>query len=87
MSAKKPNKSGIISVQIIDKSSGHYEVYKTIGSASDSDEIAHLVKVAKREILVATQQRALNFTPAQELEFIDTFINLIESIRLKGGLS
>lgn len=81
---KKPNKSGIISVQIIDKSSGHYEVYKTIGSSSDSDQIAHLVKVAKREILVATQQMALNFTPAQELEFIDTFINHIESIRLKG---
>lgn len=81
---KKPNKSGAVSVQIIDKSKGYYEVYKTIGSSSDSNEIAHLVQLAKREILVATQQATLNFTPVQELEFIDTFINHIESICLKG---
>lgn len=81
---KKPNKSGVISVQIIDKSGGHYEVYRTIGSSSDGNEIAHLVKVAKREILAATQQRVLNFTPSQELEFIDTFINHIESVSLTG---
>lgn len=81
---KKPNKSGVISVQIIDKSSGRYVVYKTIGSSSDKNEIIHLVALAKREILMATGQTAINFSPLQELAFVDTFINQIESISLKG---
>jgi len=33
---KKNNKSGIISIQVIDKSSGKYKVVKTIGSSSNA---------------------------------------------------
>lgn len=40
---KKRNKSGVISVQIIDKSSGKYKLAKTIGSSSDPFEIERLV--------------------------------------------
>lgn len=40
---KKRNRSGLISVQVIDKSSGKYKVKKTIGSSSDSDEVNRLV--------------------------------------------
>jgi len=47
---KKPNKSGIISVQVIDKSSGKYKVKKTIGSSANRKEIDHLVAQAKRWI-------------------------------------
>jgi len=36
---KKKNPSGIVSVQIIDKSGGRYKVLKTIGSSSDTDEL------------------------------------------------
>jgi len=36
---KKKNKSGVVSVQVIDKSSGKYKVKKTIGSSSKPDEI------------------------------------------------
>ncbi|AHW62123.1 hypothetical protein FH5T_15860 [Draconibacterium orientale] len=36
---KKKNKSGIVSVQIIDKSSGKYKMVKTIGSSNDATEI------------------------------------------------
>ena len=43
---KKKNKSGTISVQIIDKSSG-YKVHKTIGSSSESDEITRLIRKAQ----------------------------------------
>lgn len=81
---QKKNKSGVISVQVIDKSSGRYVVYKTIGSSSDSNEIVHLVALAKREVLLATGQRDINFSPLQELTFLDTFVNQIESISLKG---
>ncbi|HEX9827017.1 MAG TPA: IS1634 family transposase [Flavobacteriaceae bacterium] len=40
---KKRNKSGVISVQIIDKSYGKYKLVKTIGSSSDPSEIERLV--------------------------------------------
>ncbi|MFI0429527.1 hypothetical protein [Mariniflexile sp. HMF6888] len=40
---KKRNKSGVISIQIIDKSSGKYKLVKTIGSSSDPFEIERLV--------------------------------------------
>jgi len=36
---KKKNKSGLISVQIIDKSRGKYRVYKTMGSSSVPEEV------------------------------------------------
>jgi len=32
---QKKNKSGVVRVQIIDKSYGHYKLYKTIGSSND----------------------------------------------------
>jgi transposase len=39
---KKKNKSGLISVQIIDKSRGKYRVYKTLGCSSDLSEIENM---------------------------------------------
>ena len=48
---KKPNKNGLISVQIIDKSSGKYVVRQTVGSSTDLAEIALLIKKGKQEIL------------------------------------
>jgi hypothetical protein len=38
----KKNKSGVISVQVIDKSSGSYKLIKTIGSSADAQEIEKL---------------------------------------------
>ncbi|MDR1371928.1 MAG: hypothetical protein LBJ17_02210 [Dysgonamonadaceae bacterium] len=35
MYAKKKNPSGVVSVQVIDKSGGKYRVFKTVGSSSD----------------------------------------------------
>lgn len=60
---KKVNKSGVISVQIIDKSSGKYKVYKTIGSSNDLNEVDSLVLEGKRMIL--------EFQKAQEFDFTD----------------
>jgi hypothetical protein len=47
---KKPNKSGVISIQVIDKSSGKYKLIKTIGSSSESIEIERLVQKGKEFI-------------------------------------
>ena len=43
---QKKNKSGVVSVQIIDKSSGRYKLFKTIGSSNNPDEIDFLIKKA-----------------------------------------
>ena len=43
---KKRNKSGILSVQVIDKSSGKYKVLKTIGSSSNLFELERLEQIA-----------------------------------------
>ena len=81
---KKPNPSGVFSVQIIDKSSGRYEVLRTVGSSADPVEVALLVKKAKLEILDYTKQTSLPFEGLAELEFADTFINHIDSLALVG---
>jgi transposase len=47
---KKPNKSGIVSVQVIDKSSGKYKVRKTIGCSADPLQVDRLVVEAERWI-------------------------------------
>ncbi len=41
---KKKNKSGVISVQVIDKSSGRYKVIQTIGSSANAQEVERLVE-------------------------------------------
>jgi hypothetical protein len=45
---KKPNKSGVISIQVIDKSSGKYKLIKTIGSSSDPKIVEQLYKQGKQ---------------------------------------
>lgn len=44
---KKQNKSGTVSVQIISKENGYYQVVETLGSSSDKDEIERLVLKGK----------------------------------------
>ena len=60
---KKNNKSGKVSVQVIDKSSGKYKVIETIGSSSDAEVIEKLLKKARQFI----QQ----YTGLQEIDFND----------------
>ncbi len=43
---RKKNKNGVVSVQIIDKSSGVYRVHQTVGSSRNLDEIERLVQKA-----------------------------------------
>ncbi|MCH8535735.1 MAG: IS1634 family transposase, partial [Flavobacteriaceae bacterium] len=60
---KKKNKSGVISIQIIDKSTGKYRVLKTIGSSTNKSEIDQLYEDGKQWIK--------NHTGIQELDFTD----------------
>ena len=57
---KKKNKSGVISIQIIDKSTGSYELFCTVGSSADKGEIERLFSEAQKEIEVLTGQQKEN---------------------------
>lgn len=63
---KKRNKSGTVSVQIIDKSAG-YRVFKTIGSSSNANEINEFVRKADHVIYTHDgKQEVLPFETKEE---------------------
>ncbi len=78
---KKKNKSGIISVQVIDKSSGRYKVIKTIGSSGFPAEVERLYKQGQEFIKVYQGQQALNFP---EYDFKEVVKSSIKSINTEG---
>lgn len=57
---KKPNKSGTVSIQVIDKSNG-YRVVKTMGSAHDPHEVQRLMEMG--ELFIARQRRQYSLFP------------------------
>ena len=59
---KKKNKSGSISVSIIDKSSGKYKLVKTIGSSLEQEQIELMVMKAKQYLENQTQQQPLFYS-------------------------
>lgn len=67
---EKKNKSGTVSVQIIDKSSGNYRVAKTIGSSSDPEEIAYLRKKAYTIMPTLIGQTSIDFWSDSTKEFV-----------------
>lgn len=79
---KKPNKSGLTSVQVIDKSQGKYRLIKTIGSSKDSFEIDQLVLKGKRFIQEQTGVQEINFTSYKDI-YSEVFSN-ISSHKLVG---
>ncbi len=57
---KKKNKSGLVSVQVIDKSTGSYKVVKTIGCSSDASVINELYLQGQKYIATYGGQQTLN---------------------------
>ena len=47
---KKLNKSGVIGIQIIDKSTGRYRAWKTVGSSGDPSEINILMVKVRHQL-------------------------------------
>lgn len=79
---QKKNKSGLISIQIIDKSSGKYRVAKTIGSSSDTFVIEKLIIKAKD--FIKKHQGTLEFDFTNSSSHIETILNSITSHKLIG---
>ena len=58
---RKKNKSGVISIQIIDKSSGKYRVKRTVGSSKNFVKVERLEAEAQKEIEHLLGQTKLPF--------------------------
>jgi len=59
---KKNNKSSVVSVQVVDKSSGRYRVLKTIGSSADQAEVERLFQEGKHWIKTHLGALEIDFT-------------------------
>ena len=64
---KKKNKSGIISVQVIDKIKGKSKLIKTIGSSKSEDELDKLVLQGKKFVANYKGQQTLDFSTSTNL--------------------
>lgn len=64
---KKANKSGVISVQVVDKSSGKYKLVKTIGSSHKAQELSNLVSKGKEYIIKATGVQEFDFNDYEQI--------------------
>jgi len=80
---KKRNKSGIISIQVIDKSSGKYKLVKTIGSSSDKNTIDHLFLEGKNWIDQQLNQTSLKFNGDNEISRIAKSIKSINTVGIE----
>ena len=79
---QKQNKSGVISVQVIDKSSGKYKLKKTIGSSTDATMIGQLVKEGELWIKNYKGINELDFEDQDKL--FEQFIKEIKQVRVAG---
>lgn len=79
---KKINPSGIISVQIIDKSSGTYRMVRTIGSSNDPEMVSHFVAEGNAWIKSKIGQKEIDFT--DEIKASRQILDSIERITVQG---
>lgn len=79
---QKKNKSGVISIQVIDKSSGKYKVLKTIGSSSVAAEIEVLISKAQDFIKEYTGLQEFDFSNTDKI--VQTLLNNITAHKLAG---
>lgn len=79
---KKNNKSGSVSIQVVDKSAGKYTVRKTIGSSRDPDELMRLLKEAEHYIRENSGVQEIDFNDyrTQTKQVLDN----IHSLKLAG---
>lgn len=79
---QKRNKSGIISVQVIDKYSGTYKVAKTIGSSSNKIAIEHLAE--QGALWIKQQQGTTELDFEQSDLLFEQFISSISQVSIAG---
>jgi len=81
---KKANKSGVISIQIIEKRLGKSILLKTVGSSSDPKQVGELFEKGRRLIQEIKGQTSLYFDKDNEEQLVDLFFNGIRELSLVG---
>jgi transposase len=81
---QKKNKSGKISVQVIDKSRGRYRVKKTIGFSDDVQLVNQLVQDAEIYISHCKAQTELNFILGDDDIYYQSVYDNIKAVQLLG---
>jgi len=81
---KKLNKSGVISIQVIEKRNGKSILVKTIGSSPVPAIISDLVQQGEEFISQIKGQTLLNFDIENEQQLVDLFFNGIKELKLAG---
>lgn len=76
---KNRNRSGSVSIQIISKNNGRYRVVQTLGSSSDSDEIALLTLAAKQIITHPQGQLKLLSLKSPDDLVVETFVHTLSN--------
>lgn len=79
---KKPNKSGKISIQVINKIRGSYKVAKTIGSSSDKSEVERLVSLG--EEWIRNYKGILDMPFNNEEQTAESVLESVENITVSG---
>ncbi|MFC3559650.1 IS1634 family transposase [Pedobacter jamesrossensis] len=79
---QKKNKSGVVSVQVIDKSSGKYKVIKTFGNSSSISRVEMLVKEGEHWIKSQLGQAEIDLSGTQDA--FDKFISNIQQVTVAG---
>jgi len=79
---KKKNKSGVISIQVIVKSSGKYKLIKTIGSSSNTQEVEYPFRKGQQWIREYQGQFGIDFQDEKQL--FSRFISGIQQITVTG---
>lgn len=78
---KKKNKSGSISVQILQKQYGKNKLVQSVGSASEEPDIARLVAKAYYQIYLLSKQRSL-FMSEQDAS-LEQFISEVSNAQIR----
>lgn len=78
---KKKNKSGSVSVQILQKQYGKNKLVQSVGSAFEESDIARLVAKAHYQIYLLTRQRSL-FISEQDVS-VDSFISEVSNAQIR----
>jgi transposase len=79
---QKKNKSGVVSVQVIDKSNGKYTVAKTIGSSADANTLVELM--AEAELWVEQRLGLVELDFAQTDLLLELLIQSIQQVKIVG---
>jgi transposase len=81
---KKKNKSGVISVQVIDTSGSVDRLLKTIGHSADEEEVSNLVRQAHQFIVEYTHQKEFVFNTLPKEKFVNTLKTGLKKVQVIG---